>query len=269
MRGNFEHPQPTDRPRHRMVRTPHPAAHSQTHHRHTQKASRAGTTGHIHALASRLAAPRAANATHWRRRTARSTLPSSRDLKPQLWSGRKASFHRASPTTIRAGSIISACPARSRGDAFLLIPHSMPATGDGPRRVIPTNAAPITFYLRDSATWLDFALRDQASISPISRAPSPPMPFAPGTFSSKKVPALWRISSAFSVMSSLEAAACFMGTSSSWPRRCGWLRSAAFHDRSRPPLCISLSQATNLRWPLVAIQRALSATRRQTRTGPL
>jgi ATP-dependent Lhr-like helicase len=32
--------------------------------------------------------------------------------------------------------------------------------GSGPRRVVPTNAAPITFYLRDSAAWLDLALRD-------------------------------------------------------------------------------------------------------------
>ena len=36
------------------------------------------------------------------------------------------------------------------------------AGGDGPRRVIPTNAAPITFYLRDSAAWLNLALKDQA-----------------------------------------------------------------------------------------------------------
>jgi ATP-dependent Lhr-like helicase len=34
--------------------------------------------------------------------------------------------------------------------------------GKGPRRVIPSNAAPITFYLRDSAAWLDFALREHA-----------------------------------------------------------------------------------------------------------
>jgi ATP-dependent Lhr-like helicase len=33
--------------------------------------------------------------------------------------------------------------------------------GSGPQRVIPTNAAPITFYLRDAAAWLDHALRDQ------------------------------------------------------------------------------------------------------------
>jgi ATP-dependent helicase Lhr and Lhr-like helicase len=33
--------------------------------------------------------------------------------------------------------------------------------GSGPRRIIPTHAAPITFYLRDSASWLDYALRAQ------------------------------------------------------------------------------------------------------------
>ena len=33
--------------------------------------------------------------------------------------------------------------------------------GEGPRRVIPTNAAPITFFLRDSAAWLNLALKDQ------------------------------------------------------------------------------------------------------------
>jgi ATP-dependent Lhr-like helicase len=32
--------------------------------------------------------------------------------------------------------------------------------GAAPRRVIPTSAAPITFYLRDSAAWLDLALRE-------------------------------------------------------------------------------------------------------------
>jgi ATP-dependent helicase Lhr and Lhr-like helicase len=42
-------------------------------------------------------------------------------------------------------------------------PHPAFASGDGsgPRRVIPSNAAPITFYLRDSAEWLALALRDQ------------------------------------------------------------------------------------------------------------
>jgi ATP-dependent helicase Lhr and Lhr-like helicase len=34
--------------------------------------------------------------------------------------------------------------------------------GNGPQRVIPSNAAPITFYLRDSAAWLDNALREKA-----------------------------------------------------------------------------------------------------------
>jgi ATP-dependent Lhr-like helicase len=39
-------------------------------------------------------------------------------------------------------------------------PHPAWSTGDGaaPRRVIPTNAAPITFYIRDSAEWFPHAL---------------------------------------------------------------------------------------------------------------
>jgi ATP-dependent Lhr-like helicase len=42
-------------------------------------------------------------------------------------------------------------------------PHPAFAAGDGagPRRVIPSNAAPITFYVRDAAEWLALALRDQ------------------------------------------------------------------------------------------------------------
>ncbi len=42
-------------------------------------------------------------------------------------------------------------------------PHPAFAAGDGagPRRVIPSNAAPITFYMRESAQWLALALRDQ------------------------------------------------------------------------------------------------------------
>ncbi len=35
------------------------------------------------------------------------------------------------------------------------------ADGTGPRRVIPSNAAPITFYVRDSAEWLALALAEQ------------------------------------------------------------------------------------------------------------
>ena len=34
--------------------------------------------------------------------------------------------------------------------------------GNGPRRVIPSKAAPIAFYLRDSATWLTLALKEQS-----------------------------------------------------------------------------------------------------------
>ena len=43
-------------------------------------------------------------------------------------------------------------------------PHPAFAAGDGngPRRVIPSNAAPITFYVRDSAEWLSHALEEQS-----------------------------------------------------------------------------------------------------------
>jgi ATP-dependent Lhr-like helicase len=42
-------------------------------------------------------------------------------------------------------------------------PHPAWAIGDGaaPRRVIPTNAAPITFYVRETADWLPYALAQQ------------------------------------------------------------------------------------------------------------
>ena len=42
-------------------------------------------------------------------------------------------------------------------------PHPAFAAGDGsgPRRVIPSSAAPITFYVRDSAQWLAHALEEQ------------------------------------------------------------------------------------------------------------
>jgi ATP-dependent Lhr-like helicase len=43
-------------------------------------------------------------------------------------------------------------------------PHPAWAQGDGnaPRRVVPTNAAPITFYIRESADWLPHALAQQS-----------------------------------------------------------------------------------------------------------
>jgi ATP-dependent Lhr-like helicase len=43
-------------------------------------------------------------------------------------------------------------------------PHPAWSDGDGaaPRRVIPTNAAPITFYIRESADWLPHALAHQS-----------------------------------------------------------------------------------------------------------
>jgi ATP-dependent Lhr-like helicase len=47
-------------------------------------------------------------------------------------------------------------------------PHPAWSTGDGvaPRRVIPTNAAPITFYVRESANWLPHALAQQCVEEP-------------------------------------------------------------------------------------------------------
>jgi ATP-dependent Lhr-like helicase len=45
------------------------------------------------------------------------------------------------------------------------------ADGAGPRRVIPTNAAPITFYIRESADWLPHALaRERIEESRLSQA---------------------------------------------------------------------------------------------------
>jgi ATP-dependent Lhr-like helicase len=43
-------------------------------------------------------------------------------------------------------------------------PHPPWSNGDGnaPRRVIPTNAAPITFYIRETADWLPHALAQQS-----------------------------------------------------------------------------------------------------------
>jgi ATP-dependent helicase Lhr and Lhr-like helicase len=47
-------------------------------------------------------------------------------------------------------------------------PHPAWSSGDGaaPRRVIPTNAAPITFYVRESADWLPHALAQQCVEEP-------------------------------------------------------------------------------------------------------
>ena len=55
-------------------------------------------------------------------------------------------------------------------------PHPAWAMGDGaaPRRVIPTNAAPITFYVRESADWLPHALAQQCIEEPkLQQALSP------------------------------------------------------------------------------------------------
>jgi ATP-dependent helicase Lhr and Lhr-like helicase len=40
-------------------------------------------------------------------------------------------------------------------------PHPAFNEGTGPRRVVPSNGAPITFYLRESAAWLEHALQRQ------------------------------------------------------------------------------------------------------------
>jgi ATP-dependent Lhr-like helicase len=46
--------------------------------------------------------------------------------------------------------------------------------GTGPRRVVPTNAAPITFYIRESAEWLPHALaRERVEESRLSESLSP------------------------------------------------------------------------------------------------
>ncbi len=55
-------------------------------------------------------------------------------------------------------------------------PHPAWSTGDGaaPRRVIPTNAAPITFYIRETADWLPHALSQQCVEEPkLQQALSP------------------------------------------------------------------------------------------------
>ncbi len=55
-------------------------------------------------------------------------------------------------------------------------PHPAWSTGDGaaPRRVIPTNAAPITFYIRETAAWLGTALaRDSVDEKVLATALSP------------------------------------------------------------------------------------------------
>ena len=80
------------------------------------------------------------------------------DLKRPRLSGRRRFSHRASQKTagIPAGSISFVCPGVvSVGGAFHHIPLFTKDTETARRRVILTNASPITFYLRDSAAWLD------------------------------------------------------------------------------------------------------------------
>jgi ATP-dependent Lhr-like helicase len=48
------------------------------------------------------------------------------------------------------------------------------ADGTGPRRIVPTNAAPITFYIRESAEWLPHALaRERVEESRLNESLSP------------------------------------------------------------------------------------------------
>ena len=74
MRGVFEHPTARRRPtpQHRVVRAAHPAAHSSPHAWHAAQTGRARHSCGLHALAARLATPRAANATLRRRGRPRS-----------------------------------------------------------------------------------------------------------------------------------------------------------------------------------------------------
>ena len=87
---------------------------------------------------------------------------SSKALRRLRWSGSAASCPRASPTTIRAGSISCAFPARWVGTHLAASRVGGERRPGRPRRVIPTNAAPITFYLRETADWLPYALAQQS-----------------------------------------------------------------------------------------------------------
>ena len=77
-------------------------------------------------------------------------------------SGRKQFCHPVSRTMIPAGSISFVLSGVVGWGRVSPHPAFHEGNGNGPQRVIPTNAAPITFYLRDSAAWLDHALREQA-----------------------------------------------------------------------------------------------------------
>ena len=55
-------------------------------------------------------------------------------------------------------------------------PHPAFSTGNGngPRRVVPCKAAPIAFYLRDTATWLNLALKEQSiEVAKLAQALTP------------------------------------------------------------------------------------------------
>jgi ATP-dependent Lhr-like helicase len=78
-------------------------------------------------------------------------------------------------------------------------PHPAWLSGDGsaPRRVVPTNAAPITFYVRECAQWLPHTLAQQ-SVDEIDSWPRPsrPRPSASAPSSPSVAPASPRTCSA-------------------------------------------------------------------------
>ena len=144
-----------------MVRASHSSAHSQAHHRQAQKTGRAGVSGDVHAMAARVAASRAANPACGRGRTAGGSQKLEGFEAPAVeWEktilpSRVANYDpRWLDRLCLSGAVgwgrVSPHPAFSAGN------------GNGPRRVIPSKAAPITFYLRDSAAWLDLALEEQS-----------------------------------------------------------------------------------------------------------
>ena len=151
------------RPRNRVVRTPHPPAHPPPHRRYSPQTDRARHPGRLHALAPPMAASRPTNPTLRRRRSLRSPPPARR---------LRGARHRVGTDPpprprrqLRSPLARHALPLRSRG----LGPHLPPprlvirqTKAARPRRVIPTNAAPITFYIRETANWLPHALAQQS-----------------------------------------------------------------------------------------------------------
>src|SRR6201992_2595214 len=131
-----------------MVRAAFTPAHSQAHHPHPAQTNRARRAGAIHGLVSPLAASRAADAAHRRGGCPR--------CAPQT--GRfRSSRHRvgtqpppAARRQLRSPRTRHALHGRRRRLGAHLAP---------PRRFTPTSMAPITFFLREDAHWMDGCLR--------------------------------------------------------------------------------------------------------------